>query len=490
MANPTSLPFDDPPAAPRLEPAPPAAAAAHQPTSPRRPVAERRVYTVSALTAEIRGLIENTWPEVWVEGELSNCKVWNTGHMSFTLKDAGAQLRGFMFRSDLRLLRFRPEDGLQVRVRGRLGVYDARGEYQITCGFMEPAGLGARQLALEQLKRRLQAEGLFDPARKRPLPLLPRKIGIVTSLDAAALRDILKVLGGRHANYHAVIRPARVQGEGASQEVAQAIDALCGIEGIDVVIVGRGGGSIEDLWAFNEEPVARAIAACTVPVIAAIGHETDVTLADLVADLRAATPSNAAELVVARTAEFAHRIDRLVERGAAAVRRRTQDQWRRLAVAERRPGFAGFPTRLAMRARHLDELSNALAAALRGHLAAAGHRLREARARLEAGDPRRRLAASRARVLAANARLHAASSAAVHRAGRRAGELAARLDSLSPLAVLARGYAVCWSADRRRIVAEATPDLVGQDVHVRLARGELQCTVIDATPAPPGTQGD
>jgi exodeoxyribonuclease VII large subunit len=478
MSNATGLPFDDPPPAPDAPPG-----------GTRRAVPERRIYTVTGLTAAIRGLLEGAWPEVWVEGELSNCRVWNTGHLFFTLKDAGAQIRGFMFKSDLRLLRFRPEDGVQVRVRGRLSVYDQRGEYQVTCGFMEPAGLGARQLALEQLKRTLQAEGLFDPARKRPLPLLPRKIGIVTSLEAAALRDILKVLAGRHANYHAVIRPARVQGDGAALEVAAAIRAICAVEGIDVVIVGRGGGSIEDLWAFNEEPVARAIASARVPVIAAIGHESDVTLADLVADLRAATPSNAAELVVARTAEFSARIDRLVERGAAAARRRCQDLWRRLAAAERRPGYAGLATRVAMRARRLDDLAAALAAAARGRLAAAAHGEHDLRARLDAQDPQRRLAAGRARALAAEARLVSAGTAAVHRAGRRAGELAARLDALSPLAVLARGYAVCWNEDRSRIVADATPDLVGRGVHVRLARGELHCTVNDATPAPAGPQG-
>ncbi|MBI3263779.1 MAG: exodeoxyribonuclease VII large subunit, partial [Acidobacteria bacterium] len=286
-------PFEDSPKEP--ESAPPAPA----PAPP-----ERRIYTVSELAAGLRELLETTYPEIWVEGEISNCRIWHTGHLYFTLKDEGAQLKAVMFRTPLRLLRFKPDDGLRVVARGRLTVYEPKGEYQVVCEHMEPHGLGALQLAFEQLKKRLQVEGLFEAARKRTLPVLPRKIGIVTSLEGAAIRDIIHVLARRYPNAHLVIRPSRVQGEDAAADIATALRAIAKIPGVDVIIVGRGGGSIEDLWAFNEERVARAIARSPVPVVSAVGHETDVTIADFVADVRAPTPSAAAEIVVARKDEF------------------------------------------------------------------------------------------------------------------------------------------------------------------------------------------
>src|SRR5580765_7349413 len=296
-----------------------------------RPSADpRRILSVTELTIRVRDALEQQIGQVWVEGELSNCRVWNTGHLYFTLKDESSQLRGFMFKSALRYLRFKPTDGTRVVARGRLSVYEPKGEYQLVCEHLEPQGLGALQLAFEQLKKRLQAEGLFDPARKRPLPALPRKIGIVTSLDGAAIRDIINVLGRRYPNAHIVIRPTRVQGEGAGADIARALSDIVTLPGIDVVIVGRGGGSIEDLWAFNEEIVARAIAASPVPVISAVGHESDVTIADFVADRRAPTPSAAAEIVVAAKDEFCSRIDRLHERLSAALRTRVERMSRRV----------------------------------------------------------------------------------------------------------------------------------------------------------------
>ena len=282
---------------------------------------------------------------MWVEGELSNCRLWNTGHLYFTLKDAGAQIKAVMFRSACRYLKFKPEDGLHVIARGRVSVYDPKGEYQLVCEHLEPEGLGALQLAFEQLKKRLAAEGLFDAARKRPLPALPRKIGIVTSLDGAAIRDIIKVLGRRYPNAHLVIRPARVQGEGAAADIARALGAIARVPGVDVVIVGRGGGSIEDLWAFNEEVVARAIAESPVPVISAVGHEIDFTIADFVADLRAPTPSAAAEIVVAGKDEFCARIDRLAGRLSAAVHARLERT--RVAAARARQRVRGLPASAA-----------------------------------------------------------------------------------------------------------------------------------------------
>src|SRR5436309_4504808 len=333
-----------------------------EPAPPTQPApAARRALSVTELTIRLRDVLESEFFEVWVEGELSNCRIWNTGHLYFTLKDASSQLRGFMFRSALRYLKFKPADGLRVVARGKISVYEPKGEYQLVCEHLEPHGLGALQLAFDQLKKRLQDEGLFDAARKRPLPALPRKIGIVTSLDGAAIRDIIKVLRRRYANAHLVVCPARVQGADAASDVARALRQIGRVAGVDVVILARGGGSIEDLWAFNEEMVARAIARVPVPVISGIGHETDVTIADFVADLRAPTPSAAAELVVAAKDDFCARIDRLEDRLRAAAGARVQRLSRRVHIADSRPVFAGFRGRLAMRGRHAAEISHALA---------------------------------------------------------------------------------------------------------------------------------
>jgi exodeoxyribonuclease VII large subunit len=444
-----------------------------------------RIYTVSALTAEVRGLLESTWADVWVEGEISNCRLWNTGHIYFSLKDAGAQLRAVMFKGAARALKFKLEDGQHVLARGRLSVYDPKGEYQIVCGEIEPRGLGARQLALEQLKRRLQAEGLLDPARRRPLPALPRKIGVVTSIDGAAIRDILKVLGRRYQNAHVVIAPARVQGETAAADIARALGEIGRVEGVDVVIVGRGGGSIEDLWAFNEEPVARAIAACPVPVIAGVGHEIDVTLADLVADLRAPTPSAAAEIVVAAKDEFAARIDRLADRACAAATRRVQAAAQALQRLDARPAVAGFPARLAMRGRHVAELFFDVQRTARDGVARRQRAYQALRLRLEALDLRRSVGRIQARLSQVDARLQAGALRKYHAAEARLGSLAARLDTLSPLAVLGRGYAVCWDGDRQVILREAAAVNDGDAVRVTLHRGELRCVVTgrDVPPA-------
>ena len=260
--------------------------------------AERTVLTVSALSQQLSAVMEERFPAVWVEGEVSNFKVYGSGHAYFTLKDEGAQLRCVLFRNRARRVRFEPKDGLSVMAFGAVEVYAQRGEYQLVVELLEPRGLGALQLAFEQLKERLAAEGLFDARRKRPLPRFPRKIGIVTSPSGAALRDMLRIIGRRFGEVHIVLAPARVQGDGAAAEVAQGVRELNALGGVDVIIVGRGGGSLEDLWAFNDEMLARTIVASKVPVISAVGHEVDFTIADFVADVRAATPSNAAELVV------------------------------------------------------------------------------------------------------------------------------------------------------------------------------------------------
>jgi len=443
------LPFEEPPAA---EPDPD-----RDPGSGVRDPVEaepRRVFSVSQLTGRIREMLEERFFEIWVEGEISNCFIAKTGHVYFTLKDAGAQIKAVMFRSDIRYLRFKIKDGLSVVARGRLTVYDPKGEYQIICQHLEPEGLGARQLAFDQLKERLAKEGLFDARRKRPLPALPRKIGVVTSLDGAAVRDIIKVLRRRYANVHIIIRPARVQGEGAALEIARAIAAIGKVKGVDVVIVGRGGGSIEDLWAFNEEVVARAIAGCPVPTISAVGHETDVTIADFVADLRAPTPSAAAEMVVTRKDDFCARIDRLGHRLRAT-----------------------FQMRVAMRGRRADDVAHQLLRALRGRIARRERAYQALLLKLERLDVRRRFEVMRGRLAAVDGRLLTGVGRRMHGADARFRATAARLDSLSPLAVLGRGYAVCWNADHSAIVRDASTVESGGKVHVKLERGELDCTV-------------
>ena len=443
------------------------------------PVAARRVLSVTDLTIKIRDRLEADFFEVWVEGELSNCKIWNTGHLFFTLKDSASQIRGFMFRSALRYLKFKPADGLRVVARGKISVYEPKGEYQIVCEHLEPQGLGALQLAFDQLKQRLQAEGLFDASRKRALPALPRKIGIVTSLDGAAIRDIIKVLRRRYPNAQIVIRPARVQGEGAALDVARGLRAIARVRGVDVVIVGRGGGSIEDLWAFNEEVVARAIANCPVPVISAVGHETDATIADFVADRRAPTPSAAAEIVVSAKDEFFGRIDTLHARLRASARARMQTIGRRLHALEMRPSFAGVPGRVAMRSRQTSELTFALAQIMRSRLALRERRVGQIRRQLETLDLGRRLAGIRTRLVGAGGRLGAAMARRRHRADAQLRDSAGRLASLSPLAVLGRGYAVAWNDERTRVLRDVADTTVGDRIRVTLAKGELRCEVQD-----------
>jgi exodeoxyribonuclease VII large subunit len=464
------LPFEeeDRPAGPVSAPDGPGRAEQREP---------RRVFTVTEATVAIRDVLEANFYEMWIEGELSNCRLWNTGHLYFTLKDAASQIKGVIFRSTLRYLKFKPADGLRVVARGRVSVYEPKGEYQIVCEHLEPQGLGALQLAFEQLKKRLQVEGLFDQARKRPLPALPRKIGIVTSLDGAAIRDIIKVLGRRHANVQIVIRPTRVQGEGAALEVARGVRAIGRVPGVDVVIVGRGGGSIEDLWAFNEEIVARAIARSPVPIVSAVGHESDVTIADFVADLRAPTPSAAAEMVIAAKDEFRGRIDRLRDRLRAAAGGRVQRFSRRVHMLAGRPALAGFPARLATRGRHAAELTHELARIIRGQLAQRERRMQLLDRQLETYDVGRRLADIRARLIGADGRLAGAVARRQHRADAQLRGCAARLESLSPLAVLGRGYAVCWNADRTAVLRDAAGVLAGDRVRVTLARGELDCEV-------------
>jgi exodeoxyribonuclease VII large subunit len=449
----------------------------------------RRIVTVSELTASIRGLLEGSFGDVWVEGEISNCKTWNTGHMYFTLKDSGSQIKAVMYRSAVRYLKFKAENGLHVVARGRLAVYEPKGEYQLLCDHLQPHGLGARQLAFEQLKKKLQAEGLFEAARKRPLPSLPGKIGIVTSLDGAAVRDILKVITRRHPNVHLVIRPTRVQGESAAAEIAAALRAIYKVPGVDVVIVGRGGGSAEDLVPFNQEPVARAIAAAPMPVVTGVGHEVDFTIADFVADVRAPTPSAAAEIVVAAKEEFFSGIDRQARRLRASMAAQLERGRSRVNRLASRRGLAGFPARLAMRGRHAAELTHELRGAMRNALARRERELRRTHQRLEARDLRRGLATIRGKLEAATGRLGAAMRRRQDRAHAGLGSRVGRLESLSPLAVLGRGYAVCWNDAGSAVIRSAAAVSTGDHVRVTLHEGELRCTVETAQIRAPRTRG-
>jgi exodeoxyribonuclease VII large subunit len=411
------------------------------------------VYSVGELTRLLRSVIEREFRSVCVEGELSNVRKPASGHCYFTIKDETAQMRAVVWRSDMRALPVAPRDGLRVRVWGDLTVYERDGSYQIVVRRLEEGGKGSLQAAFEALKRKLEAEGLFDPARKRPLPRLPQHIGIVTSPTGAAIRDILTVLMRRFPNLHVVLAPARVQGEGAAEEVAAAIDLLNARGGIDVIIAGRGGGSLEDLWCFNEEVVARAMARSAIPVISAVGHETDFSICDFVADLRAPTPSAAAEVVVGRKEEF----ESALAHASRAMTRSLRQSWlearQRFTAAAgsyvfREPGNAARVyrqriDRLAMQARHLLD---------RG--------LRETQQR--ADDLALRLE-------------HAVRLRTTLR-GERLRGLERQLAAYNPLAVLQRGYSIARRADGR-IIRASTDVTIGETVTTRLARGEFSSEV-------------
>jgi exodeoxyribonuclease VII large subunit len=436
---------------------------------------QRRALSVSELTALVKILIEGQFVDVWVEGEVSNFRRHSSGHWYFTLKDEGAMLRAASFRMQNRLIRFIPEDGITVRARGRLSLYEARGEYQLLVERLEPVGEGALQLAFEQLKARLAAEGLFDIERKRPLPLLPGRVGLVTSPTGAALRDMLRVLGRRNETVPILIAPARVQGEGAAAEIAEAIESLnyCGL--VDVIIIGRGGGSIEDLWCFNEEVVARAIYNSRVPVISAVGHETDFTLADFVADLRASTPSAAAEMVTMALDDARARIDGLAESLAHALKYRLLELSSRLSDIETSRGFLEIPSRLRKLSQECDEavysLESSFEASVRRHSSLFDYlalRLRDA-------DIRRQMVRRTGEAALLRARLRAAAGRALDREGERFSIAAGKLQSLSPLGVLARGYAIAF--DRGGQTIKRAADVArGERVRIRLADGEIVCT--------------
>ena len=439
---------------------------------------ERKIWSVSDLTARIRDLLAEEFSIISVEGEVSNAHAAQSGHLYFTLKDARAQIRCVCFRNQLIRMKFRPEDGLHVTVRGSISVYEQRGEYQIYVEHVEPVGLGALQLAFEQLKKRLDAEGLFDPARKKPLPMLPERVGLITSPRGAAVRDVVRILRRRFPNLHLIVYPVRVQGEGAAEEIVAALKYFNRKQIVDVLILARGGGSLEDLWAFNEENVVRAIAACTIPVITGIGHETDFTIADFAADVRASTPSAAAELVVQSRQEFDRHLAELRHKLGQQMRYKLLEARHRLRELGVHRGLRQLEDLLRRSRQHTDELAAQLADGLRGRLDRARRRYTTAGTRLLGIDLRARFRAFALKLEQASSDLGVRAVRALVAKRQRLDRLRLQLEERSPLRVLERGYAICYDA-AGNVVRAADDVPVGDRIRVQLARGRLGAEVKD-----------
>ncbi len=433
----------------------------------------RRTYTVSELTSELRGLIADRFTDIWVSGEISGTKLAASGHYYFTLKDEAAQIRSVCYKMTARYLKFKPQDGVAVLARGRLDLYDARGELQLVVEALEPQGHGALQFAFEQLKKKLASEGFFEAARKRALPSLPERIGIVTSPTGAVIRDILQILERRCPGRHIRLYPAQVQGEGAAEQIASGLEYFSASGWAEVVIVARGGGSLEDLWAFNEERVARAIAACSVPVISAVGHETDFTIADFVADLRAPTPSAAAEMVTATRAGLLDRLDAGESKLRQAARLTLALLARRLAHQAMDP--ARLHRAMGRRMQRADELEYNLRDAARAALERRKRALGLVASRLGRLDVRLRFAEARRRLEGCESQVKQRMRLELNHARSGLTTLEAHLEQLSPLKILDRGYAIV-ERDGKLVKSPADAP-VGSDVRVRLARGELAAKV-------------
>jgi exodeoxyribonuclease VII large subunit len=413
-----------------------------------------QTWTVSELIRQVN-LDLFRYNDIAVEGEVTNFIRASSGHLYFSIKDARAQMRVVLFAGNARFLRFRIENGLQLIVRGRLSIYEGKGEFQLNAVAAEPAGLGALQLAFEQLKQRLAAEGLFDPARKKAIPMLPQRIAVVTSPTGAAIRDILNVLGRRYDGLHVQVYPVRVQGGTASREIAAALKHLSRWQLHDVVLLARGGGSLEDLWAFNEEIVARAIAACEIPTISAVGHETDFTIADFVADVRAPTPSAGAEIVIRAKSEVCAQVDSSIVRMRQLIESRVRNyrhELRHLASADR---LMSLPSRIAARRERLERRRLALYRMLDAH----AKRLRRRLATCD--EPLSRFPTR------------------IERSRQRLESVAGHLQAVSPLSVLSRGYAIAFSRvrNRRKPILDSSQVKIGDPIEVQLKKGSLECTV-------------
>ncbi len=415
------------------------------------------VYSVSQITELVKSTLETAFPLVWVEGEVSNYKKHTSGHVYFTLKDEKCSMKTVLFRSDARKVGFDMKDGIMVTCRGRISVYDVRGEYQLYADLVEPKGKGALQMAFEKLREKLKGEGLFDPQHKKTLPLRPRKIGVVTSPTGAAIRDILQILERRFASLHILVYPARVQGEGAAGEIAAGIDYLSGLLDVDVIIAGRGGGSIEDLWAFNEETVARAIFRSPKPVISAVGHEIDFTIADFVADVRASTPSAAAEMVIEKEEAFQERIGVWTQRLGELVKYGLQERKADVAELAGHRIFQNFRIRLMNTAQKVDDL--------------------ETRARNILRNEKQGLAEKKGNLLLSSEKLVNLFTSRLQNHRAVWDKLSVALHSLSPLNILRKGYALVWKDGGLRLVRKIEEVMEDDTVIVSLHKGEFQARV-------------
>jgi exodeoxyribonuclease VII large subunit len=466
----------------------------HQPVAPQlgfsfeEPLPTRRIWPVRELVAEIGKLVEREYGDVWVEGEISNFRPAPSGHLYFTLKDADAQLPVVFFRRNATLLRFRPEDGLHVLVRGRVSVYEQRGQMQLVAETMEPVGAGSLQLAFEQLKERLKVEGLFDAARKRPLPAFPRTVGIVTSPTGAVIRDFLNIVSRRHSGLNVLLCPASVQGDQAPAEIEAALVELNASGLVEVIVLARGGGSLEDLAAFNSERVARAIAASRLPVVSAIGHETDFTIADFVADLRAPTPSAAAELITEAQHKIAEHIANQSHRLERATRfQLLQARERVSSIAAEERTESRITALLHRMAQRLDDLSFRLEAALGTQFRRHQLQIAGLAAAVLRHDLRQSLGQAREQQLACRNRLHRSQERLIHASRAIVGALDARLHSLSPLAVLDRGYALVLDAEGG-LVRSTAQVATGDSVVTRLSDGSFTSRVETTKPSRPGSR--
>jgi exodeoxyribonuclease VII large subunit len=476
---------------PAPKPAAPKPGPAAAPAAPPPAQTERRIWSVRALVTDIRQQIEQGYTDLWVEGEISNCRPAPSGHIYFTLKDGEAQLPIVLFRRQAQLLRFRPADGLAVLVRGRISIYESRGQLQLIAETLEPRGAGALQLAFEQLKQRLAAEGLFDPARKRPLPAFPHCVGIVTSPTGAVIRDIVTVIRRRHARLDLLVYPASMQGINCPGSVAQGIRWFNSQPGkVDLILLARGGGSIEDLAGFNDEALARTIAASELPIVSAIGHETDFTIADFVADLRAPTPSAAAELVTAAQHRIEDRVAALAQRVHRAGRYQllhARQRYMRLSADQVLQRLRDAVNR---RDQRIDDLHYRLESAARRRLNPPARRLAHLEAQLARHNPTLRLAAARRRLDLSAQTLTRLASRIPQTPATRINQLTARLEALSPLAVLNRGYALIYTENTEAgagetLLRNSADTQSGRQIRARLAQGTLTAQVLSTEPPAP-----
>jgi exodeoxyribonuclease VII large subunit len=447
---------------------------------PPPPAETRDIYTPSRLNREARTLLERGLPALWLEGEISNLSRPSSGHWYFSLKDEAAQLRCAMFRQRNMLARFTPRDGSHVLVRGRVSLYEQRGDYQFIADYMEEAGEGALRQRFELLKVKLAAQGLFAAEHKRPLPRLPRRIGVVTSPTGAAIRDVLHILKRRSCGIPVLLYPVQVQGGVAAAQIARTIRRASARAECDVLILVRGGGSLEDLWAFNEESVARAIYDSAIPIVTGIGHEVDFTIADFVADVRAPTPSGAAELAVPDSSEWLRNVMRLAGRLTVALGRKLKTQQDRASWLARRLQQLHPGVELRQRAQRLDDLEQRLIRVLRADLSARQRTLVQLAAELRQHSPALRVANARRRLDSARSSIEAITRARLEQFGKRLAVAARTLDAVSPLATLERGYAIVTDS-KGTVVTNAQDVRVGQLIDARLTQGSIRARVERAT---------